>query len=382
MMAPHLAGGGHAPGATGRDPDRTRRQIGLALWIIGILAGIVLNILFFGVEIFSSKRPGVVAEAMIMGAIPAFGMLLFYLPIPAVLDRADPEPWWCLMMAFLWGALFATGFAGFANTIFHVVMDGVVGKNAAAFLTPVFSAPLTEEFGKGLAVLGFFYFLRREFDGVVDGIIYATMAALGFAAVENIAYYGRAALQGDDVFALTFVIRGIVAPWGHPLYTSMIGIGLGVARETESKTMRYLAPFLGWCGATFLHSLWNFVPNLGAGVFFVSLLFWFVFVGVFMVIVIVLVRRKGRIIADFLRDEVLVGNLAPAEVQLITSTFGRFTFNARRRDLIRAGARLALAKWHTSRAMKGKKQTISVEFIGPMRQELARLRQQMGGRVS
>jgi RsiW-degrading membrane proteinase PrsW (M82 family) len=381
MPGLHLAGAA-VPGATGRDPDRTRRQIGLVLWVLGIVAGVVMNILFFGLEILSAKRPDVVAEAMIVGAIPAFGMLLFYLPIPAILDRADPEPWYFLAMAFLWGALFATGFAGFANTMFHVVMDGVVGGAAAEFLTPVFSAPLTEEFAKGLAVVGFFYFLRREFDGVVDGIIYAMMAALGFAAVENVAYYGRAALQGQDVFAMTFVIRGVVAPWGHPLYTSMIGIGIGVAREAESGAMRWLGPIGGWCAATFLHALWNFVPNLGAGVFFVSLLFWFLFVGVFLVIVIVLVRRKGRIIADFLRDEVLVGNLTAAEVKLITSTFGRFTFNGKRRDFIRAGARLALAKWHTTRAMKGRKATISVEFIGPMRQELARLRHALGGQVA
>ena len=38
-------------------------------------------------------------------------------------------------------------------------------------------------------MLGAFYFLRKEFDGVVDGIIYATFCALGFAAVENISYY-------------------------------------------------------------------------------------------------------------------------------------------------------------------------------------------------
>ncbi len=370
-----------APRQPAPTSDKTRRTVGFILWVLAIVAGILGNILFFGLEILSSKRPGDVAEAMFFGAIPALGMLVVYLPIPAILDRADPEPWWCLAMAFLWGALFATGFSGFANTVFAEVTSAALGRGASEFLTPVISAPIMEEGSKGLCVLGFFYFMRREFDGVVDGIIYATMCALGFAAVENIAYYGRAALQGDDVFAMTFVIRGIVAPWGHPLYTSMTGIGLGIARESEGGAMKIIGPLGGFCAAMFLHALWNFVPNLGAGVFFVSLLFWFVFIGVFLVILIVLVRRKGRIIGEYLRDEVLVGNLAPHEVALITSTFGRFTFNGNKRDFIRAGARLALAKWHTSRAMKGRKQTISVEFIGPMRQELQRLRQAMGGRV-
>ena len=42
-------------------------------------------------------------------------MLLLYLPVPSVLDRFDPEPWWCLAMAFFWGAIVATGVAGFAK---------------------------------------------------------------------------------------------------------------------------------------------------------------------------------------------------------------------------------------------------------------------------
>ena len=45
---------------------------------------------------------------------------------------------------------------------------------------------------KGMAVFGVFFFLKREFDGVVDGVIYATFAALGFAATENIIYYANA----------------------------------------------------------------------------------------------------------------------------------------------------------------------------------------------
>src|SRR5438477_1041596 len=117
------------------------------------------------------------------------------------------------------------------------------GKQAAEFAEVIgacVSAPLVEEFWKGLAVFGVFFFLRREFDGVVDGIIYGTFAALGFAATENVIYYSRAGLTDtlshhDGVLATTFVLRGVLSPWGHPLYTSMTGIGFGIARET-SKT--------------------------------------------------------------------------------------------------------------------------------------------------
>ncbi len=367
------------------DPDRSRRRWGAVLFTLALLLGLLLNGLFFLLEIFGSKRPQVMADAMLAGAIPAFAMLVIYLPIPRVLDRFDPEPWWCLLMAFLWGAVVATGVAGFVNSVVHVVSAQAFGERAGQLITTVVSAPVSEELMKGMGVWGFFYFLRREFDGVVDGIVYATFCALGFAAVENVSYYARAVLEGKDVFAGTFVLRGIIAPWGHPLYTSMTGIGIGVARESANGFVRFVAPLAGLLLAMLLHATWNFVPNLGGGVFVVSLLFWFAFIGIFGVIVILLVVRKGRTIREYLKDEVLIGNLTHHELSLVTSALGRYrTYfmprGAAWRRFMRATARLALCKWHTHRAMKGKKRTFSIEFIAPLREEMKRLRAEIHGR--
>src|SRR4029077_20615052 len=107
-----------------------------------------------------------------------------------------------------------------------------------------------------------FYFMRREFDGVVDGVIYATFAALGFAAVENILYYGNAAKaemlsNKEGIFAGTFIVRGILAPWGHPLYTSMTGLGFGIARETNKTWLKWLAPIRGVTLCRVFFSSWD-----------------------------------------------------------------------------------------------------------------------------
>ena len=59
----------------------------------------------------------------------------------------------------------------------------------------VISAPLVEESAKAIILLIFFFAKRDEFDGVVDGIVYAAMVGLGFAMTENIQYYGRAAFE-------------------------------------------------------------------------------------------------------------------------------------------------------------------------------------------
>src|SRR5262249_15803959 len=150
-----------------------------------------------------------------------------------------------------------------------------------------------------------------------------------------------------------FVLRGMIAPWGHPLYTSMIGIGFGVARETDKPAVRVFAPVLGYFAGVTLHSIWNFVPPVfGKLGFFLLIPFWLVFVGAFFIMICVLVYQKGKTIRNYLKDEVLLGNLSQDEVDLICSPVGRLkcTLSWRGktgRDFIGAGARLALSKWHT-----------------------------------
>jgi RsiW-degrading membrane proteinase PrsW (M82 family) len=366
------------------DPERGRRVAGLALWIIAILAGIVLNVAFQFLEIFGSKNPDRMLSAVIEGAVFAFVPLCVYLTVPAVLDRYDPEPWWCLAMAFLWGAIVATGFAGFINTFVSVAATAVAGKEAGAFVGAVISAPICEEAFKGMAVLGTFYFLRREFDGVVDGIIYATFCAIGFAAVENVDYYARAAMVGE--VGDRFFLRGILTPWLHPLFTSMTGIGFGISRESTSTAVRWLAPIGGYCFGVMLHAIWNFIPTALGNAFWYLIPIWLLFVMAFFGIVVALVIRKGRVIRQYLRDEVLIGNLSQEELDLITSPVGRLKCSlswrgAPGRAFIGAGARLALSKWHTARAMKGQKRTVSADFIVPMRQELKRHRGEMLARM-
>ncbi|HVY48311.1 MAG TPA: PrsW family intramembrane metalloprotease, partial [Minicystis sp.] len=356
------------------NPERTRRVVGAVLFSVLVLVGLALNVFFYLSSIFLSKHPDRALEAVFVGGALALFAVLFYIPLPAIIDRFDPEPWWCLAMAFVWGAVVATGFAGLFNTLIGDVVTGVLGKKLGLLVTVSCVAPFCEEFFKGLAVLGAFYFLRREFDGVVDGIIYATFTALGFACIENVQYYAHA--QAAHALTFTFLLRGVLAPWGHPLYTSMTGIGFGVSRESDSPVVRVLAPIVGYLGGVTLHAIWNFVPTALSmagypALFFPVLALWLLFVAAFFVIILVLVARKGRVIRDHLKDEVLLGNLSQDEVELICSPVGRLrcTFSwrgATGRKFIAAGARLALSKWHTARAMRGSKKTVSADFIVPM----------------
>lgn len=368
-----------------RDPEATRRAIGGVLYGAGLLAGGALLVLMLFFPALLSKNSEVELQAMMIGAVFALPPLLVYLWVPWIVDRYDPEPIWALVMCLLWGGIAACGFSAVVNTTVHVVSDEMFGKGAGDVLGACVSAPIIEEATKGIAIFFIFYFWRREFDGVVDGVIYATFAALGFAAVENILYYGNAAkaemlsAKAEGLLASTFVVRGILAPWGHPLYTSMTGLGFGLARETTKGWVRWLAPIGGYCLAVFLHAVWNTSATISNALVIVMLPLWLLFVLAFFVLVVWLVKRKGRIIRDHLKDEVLMGNLTPWELELVTSPVARlratFSFGGSAgRRFVEAAARLALSKWHTGRATQGRKLTISADMVYPLRQELHKLR--------
>lgn len=347
--------------------------------------GGLLLLFFLLLPILTARDPGTALFSMVIGAMIAFPACFVYLWVPVIVDRYDPEPWWALAMAFLWGAVVACGFSGWINTIGSEMVAHFIDAKTAAVFGPVVSAPIVEEATKGLFVLGMLLFLRREFDGVVDGVIYATFSALGFAAMENVLYYGRSLQKGGfAALGLTVVLRGVLAPWGHPLYTSMTGIGVGIARETNKTWLKVLAPIGGYMAAVGLHATWNGVATLSDALkmpelFLISLVLWFIFLFIFGIIVIYLVRREGQIIRKNLQDEVLLGNLSKEELELVCSPFGRLKAltgqgGRKARKFVDAASRLGLSKWHAGRAMAGRKQTISADFIVPLRQEMARLR--------
>ena len=364
------------------DPDRTRRYIGLGLLLVALMFGAGLLLIELLLPPLGTPNPGEHYLAMVLGAGLAIPAAMVYLTVPRLLDRYDPEPWYALFGCLAWGGICATAFSIPLNGC-GTCIGGGSDEFAATFV-----APFVEEGWKGLGVFGVYYFLRREFDGVVDGIIYATFIALSFAAVENVIYYANAANENTQMFAFTVLMRGVLGPWGHPLYTAMTGIGFGISRETERPWVRWCAPLFGYGGAVAIHMTWNgsavlagMVGEGGGVLFFVMLPLWFLFVSIFLIIVVVLVRRRGAIIREYLRDEVALGNISQEELDLTGSPFG--TFRARLRwgpigvDFVRAIARLSLSKWHTTRAMRSQTQTVSYDFIVPLRQRIASYRRKL-----
>ncbi len=366
------------------DPERELRSVGAAVYGLLMLGGAASLAFFFLALPLSSPDAALQYRSMAVGALCAVPPLAVYLWVPRLIDRYDPEPWWALALVLAWGAMGACGIAAAVNTVVQEAGTLAGGPEFGRVLATCVSAPLVEEAAKGLGVFGVFYFLRREFDGVVDGVIYATFAALGFATVENIIYYGAAARgdPGGAELAAAFLVRGVLAPWGHPLYTSMTGIGFGIARETSDRRLRVIAPIVGYCAAVTLHCVWNAAATISGFLTILMLPLWLFFVLGFMGIVVWLVVRKGRIIRRYLEDEVMLGNLTRPELELVCSPFASLRASviwggAPGRRFVRAAARLALSKWHTRRAIRGRTRTVSEGWIVPLRLELWELRDEI-----
>jgi len=371
MLLPHL--------------DRDRRVLGLTLYLIAMTIGGLLLLLLFIIKPLFGPSPAQVYTTMLIGGVLAFPAGLVNLTLPRLLDRYDPEPLYTLFGCLAWGGIAACGFSATINTLFGSVAALFVGEQTASILSAVVCAPFVEEFWKGLGVWGIFRYVQREFDGMVDGIIYASFTAVGFATVENVIYYARAGLTSSDQLVLTVLGRAFLSPWCHPVFTAMTGLGLGLAREKVRRNTRWLCILGGYFCAVFLHAAWNGSASLamligpaGGFLFILSLPLWFLFVVTFLVIIIFLVRRRGNIIRRFLQDEVAIGNLSPDDVALIGSAFGLFRARIRYgkvgAEFARTAARLALSKWHTVRAQEHDSKTLSADFIVPLRQRLAELR--------
>jgi hypothetical protein len=162
---------------------------------------------------------------------------------------------------------------------------------------------------------------------VLDGIVYAGIVGLGFAATENVLYlffsgYEEAGWGG--LFGL-FVIRVILGAWGHAVYTSFIGIGVAIARLNRNILLKIAAPVAGWAIGVFVHALHNGIAvflgsTLGLGGIVALLLIDWTSWAVMFGIIFWAIFRERKWIRIYLREEVERGVITAAQYQVACST--------------------------------------------------------------
>ncbi len=302
---------GYAPA-----PNRTSRPRLRTVIVGGLVAtGFLLSAAVLAVEFETGLGVQVTLLAALFAALP----LLVVVPTFLWLDRYEVEPTRMLILAFAWGAVCAPAGALFLNTGIAIAMR-LAGAEDPDVVTAVFGAPFVEEGLKGFGVLLIVLLRRREFDGVVDGIVYAGLVGAGFAFSENILYLGREFVEyGQQGLTELFILRCIMGPFAHPLFTAFTGIGLGLAVAVMRRAWsRILVALGGFLIAALLHGIWNLSAAtghlIGAYVLFQVPLFL-----CFLALVIGLRYREGRLIRTYLSQYADAGWLSHQEVAMLSS---------------------------------------------------------------
>jgi protease PrsW len=234
------------------------------------------------------------------------------------LDRYEKEPIKLLLGAFIWGALPAVLVTIFLETASEGPVVALF-QESARVVGVSFVAPPVEEFAKGLGLLTFFWFARGEFDDVLDGIVYGALIGFGFAMVENVKYFWGFWQQGGLLgLAGGVFTRALLFGFNHALYTSLTGIGFGLARYAKSPGRRALLALMGLAAAVTAHFMHNFLLVATQGCVLSFLVDWTGVLAVFAIVV--LVWRQERIwMQAELASEVTSGVLTPLQLETIIS---------------------------------------------------------------
>ena len=301
-------------------PARRRPQAGTGTFAALVALGLLFLV---AVALVAGAAGGpVLVAAALLAFIPLIGV------VAAIrwVDRWEPEPWPALAVAFGWGASVAVIVALLLNTGAMLVITVLSTAESATAAGAVLVAPVVEETIKGLGVLVVFGVWRRYFDGPVDGVVYAGMVAAGFAFVENILYFGETLVAatgqvgGGSAVAAVFVLRGLVSPFAHVVFTVCTGLALGLAGRRPGHAWIWAFP-VGLAVAILLHALWNGAAVLAGGAGFL-IGYALVQVPVFAALVALVVwlrRQEAAVLRARLAELVAIGRLAPAELWMLTS---------------------------------------------------------------
>jgi RsiW-degrading membrane proteinase PrsW (M82 family) len=248
------------------------------------------------------------------------------------LDRARPEPTQLMAVVLIWGICIAT----YLSLRINGWLGGLLGSGeGAAIRNAVFVAPWVEETAKGLVIFVVVWWQRHRLMSSVGGVVYGGLVGVGFAFTENVVYYsavfqqalasGRDRSLALDAVQDLFWWRGVAAPFVHPMFTLVTGLGIGFAVRQRNTGVRVLAPVAGFLGAVVLHMGYNTLASYsnqrGLTAAYIGILLPLLLaVG----LAVLLVRRhERRVIGARLDDYVALGLLDRVQVDAISTSPGR-----------------------------------------------------------
>lgn len=178
-------------------------------------------------------------------------------------DKFEKEPIPFLAKNFLLGAFFSV----FITVIFGIILNVIIPleglpKILQEFIRAFIIVALVEEFSKFIVVK---YYAQKniEFNEPFDGIVYAVMVSMGFAALENILYVFQYGVS-------TGILRAFTAVPAHATFGILMGFYMGKAKFSKNKNYNN---FFGLFIAVLFHGAYdfflfiNYIPGIVIGAF-------------------------------------------------------------------------------------------------------------------
>jgi RsiW-degrading membrane proteinase PrsW (M82 family) len=199
------------------------------------------------------------------------GASLFWLQYFDLKDYLNPEPRRMLALSYLLGAGAAIVGLGlyYLLPLFGVPEDPGGTPRAILFYCLLVVGPIEE--GVKFIAARVFIFRSVHFDESIDGLIYSSAIAIGFASFESLIY--TAIMTWPYQLA-----RAITAPLTHSLFASIWGFATAYAFfKTTNRQSRFLLQASSLTVAIIAHGLYDFVllsENLTYIASGISLILW------------------------------------------------------------------------------------------------------------
>lgn len=201
---------------------------------------------------------------LLLSALAPVATIIIYIYVKDLYEKESKR---MLAYAFLLGGIVSIIITTLLYLIFDYILPSPDNSNIwQQFVKAFFVVGLIEEFSKYIMVR-FYAQPRKGFNEPFDGIVYAVMVSMGFAAVENLFYV----LQGGIEVAL---IRAVTAIPAHATFAILMGYYMGKAKFSNNRMKWNL---IGLSLAVLFHGAYDFflfigfIPGTSIGAF-ISLL--------------------------------------------------------------------------------------------------------------
>lgn len=292
----------------------------------------------------------------------AFVPMFVYLLLIWWMDRNEREPFWILLLNFIWGGTGAIILGIIGSIIFQIpVSEGIIfltGSKSADLVDlsgAIITAPIVEESTKGIFLVMMSF--TRKFDGVVDGVVYGGAIGLGFGMTENFLYFISYGSTFESWFVLV-IIRTLFSAVMHCMSQATFGGFLGYAKFKPAFYKILFIP-MGLFIAMLLHFSWNLTVSFEdtslLGMAFL-VVYTFSIIALFQIALYI----EGKTIAKELYEESSIGIIPSEHLNYLPfvsrrNKYGWVPQGVDQKEYIETSVKLALRK-HQYKNTKGSTQ--------------------------